>query len=190
MVYRVYVEKKEGLRHEAEGLRYDIRHILLIKGLRTVRLFNRYDVEGIDRALFTEAARLVLSEPQLDDVTEERPEAADAQPGEQVTVFAVEYLPGQYDQRADSAAQCIQILSQGERPLVRTARVYRLYGSLTEDEIQQIKKYVINPVEAREAGLDPVETLDVQYEIPETGETLRGRACAVPHGKGTGHGSR
>lgn len=167
MVFRIYVEKKAGLAHEAESLRYDIRHLLMIKGLEQVRLFNRYDVEGIERPLFEEAVKLVLSEPQLDRVTETLPE-------DEAYTFGVEYLPGQYDQRADSAAQCIQILSQGERPLVRTGKIYKLYGTLTEAEIAQIKKYVINPVEAREASLAPVETLDVKYEIPTEVKRLDG----------------
>lgn len=168
MVYRIYVEKKAGLAHEADALRHDIRHLLMLKGVEQVRLFNRYDVEGIERPLFEEAVRVILSEPQLDDVYENLPE------DDAAAVFAVEYLPGQYDQRADSAAQCIQILSQGERPSVRTAKVYKLYGSLDDEALQQIKKYVINPVEAREAKLDCVQTLDVQYEIPTEVKVLDG----------------
>ncbi len=168
MVNRVYVEKKEGLRHEAKGLRHDIRHILLIKNLIDVRLLNRYDVEGLDQETFDKVTKLILSEPQLDDTCTELPEAKDAH------VFAVEFLPGQFDQRADSAAQCIQILTTGERPKVRSAKVYLLYGDLTEQEIAEIKKYVINPVEAREASLDTFETLDVKYDIPTEVETLKG----------------
>ncbi len=168
MVNRVYVEKKEGLRHEAQGLRHDIRHILLIKNLTDVRLLNRYDVEGLDSETFTKATKLVLSEPQLDDTYSKLPEHSDAY------VFAVEFLPGQFDQRADSAAQCIQILTTGDRPKVRSAKVYLLYGNLSEQEIAEIKKYVINPVEAREASLDTFETLDVKYDIPTEVATLDG----------------
>ena len=168
MVYRVFVEKKPGLRHEASGLRHDIRHILLIKNLSDVRLLNRYDVEGVDQDVFDDAVKKVLSEPQLDDTYTEMPV------DEKAHVFAVEFLPGQYDQRADSAAQCIQILRQVDRPLVRSAKVYMLYGDLTEAEIAEIKKYVINPVEAREASLEKPETLSVQYDIPTTVETLDG----------------
>ena len=113
MVYRVYVEKKEALANEARALLEDLRAFLGIQSLTGLRLFNRYDLEGINRELFDYAVQTVLSEPQLDTVTSEVPQGD--------TVFAVEYLPGQYDQRADSAAQCIQILSQGERPTVRTA---------------------------------------------------------------------
>ena len=122
MVYRVYVEKKEALANEARALLEDLRAFLGIQSLTGLRLFNRYDLEGISRELFDYAVQTVLSEPQLDTVTSEVPQGD--------TVFAVEYLPGQYDQRADSAAQCIQILSQGERPTVRTARVYVLEGKL------------------------------------------------------------
>ncbi len=168
MVYRVYVEKKEGLRHEAESLRHDIRHILLIKNLKDVRLLNRYDVEGCEESVFQDAVGKVLSEPQLDTVSFEAPSDPAA------TVFAVEYLPGQYDQRADSAAQCIQILAQVDRPIVRSAKIYMLYGDLSEQEISQIKKYVINPVEAREASLACFETLTVKYDIPTEVETLTG----------------
>ena len=168
MVNRIYVEKKQGLRHEAQGLRHDIRHILLIKNLTDVRLLNRYDVEGLDQETFDKAVQLVLSEPQLDDVSTELPKQDGAY------VFAVEFLPGQFDQRADSAAQCIQILTQGERPKVRSAKVYLLYGELSADEIAEIKKYVINPVESREASLDTYATLDVKYDIPTEVETLTG----------------
>ncbi len=168
MVYRVFVEKKPGLDNEAAALRNDAVSFLGIQSLEKVRLLNRYDVENIDPALFETAVRTVFSEPQLDVVTSELTGTEGA------VVFAVEYLPGQFDQRADSAAQCIQIISQGERPTVRTARVYALYGSLTEEEVAAVKKYVINPVESREASLEPVETLAVSYDIPTTVKTLAG----------------
>ncbi len=167
MVYRVYVEKKPGLAHEASALRYEIRHLLQIKSLEEVRVLNRYDVEHIDKELFEASKGKVFSEPQLDHVS-------DAFDAEGAVVFAVEYLPGQFDQRADSAAQCIQILSQGERPVVRTAKVYLLYGSLSDAEIAQIKKYVINPVECREAGMEKPETLAMETVIPTSVEVLVG----------------
>ena len=168
MVYRVYVEKKPGLAHEAAALEENIREFLGVKALERVRILNRYDLENIDRALFDYAVGTVLSEPQLDDVRFDLPEASGA------AVFAVEYLPGQYDQRADSAAQCIQILSQGERPTVRTAKVYVLYGALTPEELAKVQGYVINPVESRLASLDPVQTLAVKYDIPDTVATVEG----------------
>ena len=167
MVYRVYVEKKPGLDQEAHALLNDARGLLGIRSLTKVRLFNRYDAEGLSRELFDSAIRTVFSEPQLDLASES------IDPGDAL-VFAVEYLPGQFDQRADSAAQCIQILSRGERPLVRSAKVYALYGDLTSEELEEIKKYVINPVEAREAALGRPETLAMQYELPESVETLEG----------------
>ena len=167
MVYRIYVEKKDGLAGEADALLAEINNILSIRSLTGLRLFNRYDVENIDRDLFDYAVKNVFSEPQLDNVSEELPE-------ENAYVFAVEYLPGQFDQRADSAAQCIQIISQKDRPLVRTAKVYMLYGNLTVAEIMAIKKHVINPVEAREASLDTVDTLKIDYAVPTQVKTLDG----------------
>ncbi|MBO5782744.1 MAG: phosphoribosylformylglycinamidine synthase, partial [Clostridia bacterium] len=167
MVYRIYVEKKAELAHEAKALLNEINNILSIHSLKELRLFNRYDVENIEKELFDYVTGTVFSEPQLDVVTQTLPEG-------EAHVFAVEYLPGQFDQRADSAAQCIQIISQQERPLVRTAKVYMLYGDLTEEEIAAIKKHVINPVEAREAMLAEVETLKTNYAIPTEVEVLDG----------------
>ncbi|MBQ4040304.1 MAG: phosphoribosylformylglycinamidine synthase, partial [Oscillospiraceae bacterium] len=167
MVYRVYVEKKKELAHEANSLAGDIRGLLQIDGLKEVRLLNRYDVENIDKELFDYCVGTVFSEPQLDIVTFE-PD------WDGYTVFAVEYLPGQFDQRADSAAQCVQIISQGDRPVVRTARVYLLSGDLTEADIEKIKSHVINPVESRLASLDTFETLATTYEIPESVAVLDG----------------
>ena len=166
MVYRVYVEKRPGLTAEADALANDIRTLLGISSLEGLRLLNRYDVENITPELFDYSVKTILSEPQLDQVTDTLPEGG--------IVFAVEYLPGQFDQRADSAAQCIQILSQAERPLVRSARVYHLTGKLTAEEVGAIKKYLINPVEAREASLEPFDTLAMTYDIPETVATLDG----------------
>ena len=167
MIQRIYVEKKPELANEAKALRSDIRHLLRIKGLESVRVINRYDVEGITEELFEYCINTVFSEPQLDNVSTTLPEDG-------AVLFAVEYLPGQFDQRADSAAQCIQIISCGERPVVRTAKVYLLYGTLTEAEIAEIKKYVINPVEAREASLEMPATLTPDYALPTEVETLVG----------------
>ena len=167
MVYRVFVEKKQGLDNEARGLLSEAKNLLGIDSLENVRLFNRYDAENITEELFGYSVKTVFSEPQLDIAT-----AQIDLPG--AYVFAVEALPGQFDQRADSAAQCIQIISQGERPLIRTAKVYALYGALTEAQIKEFKKYVINPVECREAALEIPETLAIQYEIPTEVATLEG----------------
>ncbi len=167
MVYRVFVEKKPALANEAKALLNDARTLLGITALENVRVINRYDAENITKELFDYAKGTVFSEPQLDIATD-TVDTTDA------IVFAVEYLPGQFDQRADSAAQCIQIISQGDRPIVRTAKVYALYGKLSQGEIDEIKKYVINPVEAREASLDKPETLAMKYEIPTEVQTLDG----------------
>ena len=167
MVYRIFVEKKPGLDNEARALLADARSLLGIKGLEKVRLLNRYDAEKLPRELFDYAVKTVFSEPQLDLASE----SADLAGAE---VFAVEYLPGQFDQRADSAAQCIQIISRGDRPLVRSAKVYALYGSLTPEETAEIKKYVINPVEAREAALEKPDTLRTDYAVPTEVATLTG----------------
>ncbi|MBO5564757.1 MAG: phosphoribosylformylglycinamidine synthase [Lachnospiraceae bacterium] len=171
MVYRVYVERKEGFDYEAKGVLNDIRSFLGIRSLTGVRLINRYDAEDIDETLFVHAQTTVFSEPQTDNILSPEEIPADA---ENQTVFAVEYLPGQFDQRADSAAQCIQLISQGERPEVKTARVYVLQGALTEEEIDRIKQYLINPVESREASLALPATLKVSYETPETVEDIAG----------------
>ena len=168
MVYRIFVEKKEGLAHEATSLKNEINTLLQITSLKDLRLLNRYDVENIEKDLFDYTVGTVFSEPQLDTVTAE----LETKDGDKV--FAVEYLPGQFDQRADSAAQCIQIISQGERPLVRTARIYVMQGNMTDAEIEAIKKYVINPVESREATMDKFDTLVAEYTVPETVETLHG----------------
>ncbi len=166
MVYRVYVEKKEGQTHEADGLLRELRDFLQIEGLTGLRVLNRYDAENITQALFADCVSTVFSEPQVDDVSYEVPQGQ--------VVFAVEPLPGQYDQRADSAAQCIQIISQGNRPIIRTAKVYVLSGQLTQENIQAIKHHVINAVESREASLELPETLAVQYAAPQTVATVEG----------------
>ena len=167
MVYRIYVEKKSELAHEAHALFSELTNLVGIQGLEGVRILNRYDVENIDEALFEKAISTVFSEPQLDTVSTEL--KADG-----AKVFAVEYLPGQYDQRADSAAQCIQIISCGERPTIRTARVYALLGNISDEDVNEIKKYVINAVESREASLDKPKTLAIDYTIPTTVATVEG----------------
>ncbi|MBR2589999.1 MAG: phosphoribosylformylglycinamidine synthase [Clostridia bacterium] len=168
MVYRVFTEKKEALRGEAQALYKDLRHVLGVRALRAVRIINRYDVEHITAPLFETAVKNVFSEALLDDVYESL---------EGITydaVFATEYLPGQFDQRADSAAQCIEMISCTQRPIVRCARVYLLYGDLSAAQVEAIKHYVINPVESREAALELPESLEQSAEIPTTVETLTG----------------
>ncbi|MDD6284385.1 MAG: phosphoribosylformylglycinamidine synthase, partial [Firmicutes bacterium] len=167
MVYRVFVEKKAELANEAKALLSDARTLMGISSLERVRVINRYDAENITAELFDYAKGTVFSEPQLDMVSDSIDLGG-------AVAFAVEYLPGQFDQRADSAAQCIQIISQGERPAVRTAKIYALYGNLSDAEVSEIKKYVINPVEAREASFDKPETLRTDYDIPTEVSTLDG----------------
>ena len=168
MVSRVYVEKKPGFDVEAKQLLAELRTILQIEALTGVRLVNRYDVEGISDELFQQCVPTVFSEPQSDDVSFELPDAKGA------AVFAVEYLPGQFDQRADSASECVQLISCGERPDVRSAKVYYLEGELSAQDVAAIKGYVINPIEAREASLDTVETLKTAYPEPQPVEILDG----------------
>ncbi len=172
MVFRLYVEKREGERFEAESLLYDLRTFLGIEGLQSLRVLNRYDAEGIDAELFLKCKSSVFAEPQLDVVYDELPDM-----GEDF-VLAVEYLPGQFDQRADSAAQCIQIISRSERPTVRSARIYALGGALSAEEREKIKRYLINPVESREATLEKAESLKLQWTEPEDTPTIDG-FCAL-----------
>lgn len=167
MVYRIYVEKKKELANEAKSLLSDIKAFLGINNIDDVRIVNCYDAENIDAELFDYCKKTVFSEPQLDNIYDE------VEFGNAV-VFAVEYLPGQFDQRADSAAQCIQIISQKEKPLVKTMKIYALYGNLSENDIEKIKKYVINPVEAREAAIEKPATLVTNYDIPTEVAVLEG----------------
>ena len=168
MVYRVCVEKKPGLAPECASLLSDCRSFLNLTGLTNVRIWNRYDAEGMDKDLFDYACTTVFSEPQLDLTSEEADVSGAA------AAFAVEPLPGQFDQRADSAAQCIQLLSQGERPRIRTAKVYALYGTLSEADVEAVKRYVINPVESREATLAKPETLAENLSEPKSVASVGG----------------
>ena len=180
MVSRVYVEKKPGFDVEAKALLKELREILGIEHLEDLRLINRYDVEGIGSKLFEDCVPTVFSEPQSDVTCRSLMDSA--MPGntgvapvpEGASVFAVEALPGQFDQRAASASECIQLISQGERPMVRNAKVYVLEGSLTPEDIATIKRYVINPVEAREASLMAVDTLKMDYPEPDPVEVIAG----------------
>ena len=134
MVRRIYVEKKPGLRQEARGLLHELQTVVGVSALEDLRLLNRYDVEGLDEAAFCRAVGTVFSEPQVDDT-------AAALPAGDCIAFGVEPLPGQFDQRADSAAQCIQLMTQEERPTVRTARIYLLFGPLTAADVDAVKRW-------------------------------------------------
>lgn len=168
-VYRCYTEKREGFQVEANALLRDLRDQLGVAGLSGLRIFCRYDAQKLSQAVYEKARQTVFSEPMVDDCYDEQlPELGDA------LVFAVEALPGQYDQRADSCAQCIGILTCGERPLVTAAKVYALYGSITPSELRKIKEYVINPVESREAALTKPQSLEQSYQIPTEVATITG----------------
>ncbi len=167
MVYRIFVEKKVGFDNEAKSLTKEIKDFLGINKVEKVRVINRYDVEDIEKELFDYAVKTVFSEPQMDD-------AYSTLENDESQVFAVEYLPGQFDQRADSAAQCIQLISQKNRPIVATARVYMVYGEISKEELEAIKKFVINPVESREADLGEKQTLKIQHQIPTEVKVLDG----------------
>ncbi len=167
MVYRIFVEKKPELANEARALKSEIIGFLGIDRIEKVRVLNRYDAENITEELFNYAVSTVFSEPQLDNVYRDLT-------NDGAIVFATEYLPGQFDQRADSAAQCIQLISQGDKPTVASARVYMLYGALTEEDVLAIKKHVINPVESREASLSPRDTLVQEYTVPKDVKVLDG----------------
>ena len=168
MVYRIFVEKKPELANEAAALKNELSTLLGIKNIDSVRLLNRYDVENIEEALFEYAKKTVFSEPQLDIISD----TAEAAFGERI--FAIEALPGQFDQRAASAAECIQLISQKERPTVKTAKVYIIKGDISDEEFTAIKNYLINPVESREASLDLPETLAACYVKPEAVEIIEG----------------
>ena len=183
MVSRIYVEKKPGFDVEAKQLLAELRTVVT-EGLAQdakLRIINTYDVEGIDQQLFEQVVPVVFSEPQVDNASTELPvegvvlgEAGVTATPANVHVFAVEALPGQFDQRADSASECIQLISQGERPTVRFTKVYVIEGELTSAELEAIKHYVINPVEAREATLAPKATLKMEVAVPADVETLAG----------------
>ena len=168
MVLRIYVEKKPGFDIEAQQLKAELTSLLQIEQLERVRIVNRYDVEGISTELFEQCVPTVFSEPQSDNATREMPDPAGAH------VFGVEYLPGQFDQRADSASECIQLISCSERPDILSAKLYYLEGDLTDAQVDAIKHYVINPIEAREASLDERESVHVDYPQPEPVEIIEG----------------
>ena len=170
MVYRIFVEKRPGLSPEATNLKNDLKSFLGIANLEGVRILNRYDVEHIDPAVYEAAKGTVFSEPQVDVTFDETfPEPRNIH-----SLFAVEALPGQFDQRADSCAQCIQLMAGVDRPLVNHAKVYVLEGKLSEEELKKIKGYVINPVESREASMEKPETLVREHAVPPMVRTLTG----------------
>ncbi len=159
-VYRVFVEKKKGNDIEAGQILEDLRDNVGLTGLEDLRIINRYDAQGLSDAEFDSAVKQVFSETNLDNVY------YDLKIDDGWKYFATEYLPGQYDQRADSAAQCIQLLTAGERPKVASAKVIAVKGDISDDEFEKIKSYIINPVESRVASMGLPETLDIKTDVP------------------------
>jgi len=169
VVRRVFVEKKKGFDVEAKSLYRDLKYNLGIGALENVRIINRYDIEGLSEEEFEKSKRTIFSEPPVDEVFDEKIDIA-----ENSRVVAIEYLPGQYDQRADSAAQCVQILTHGERPNVKVAKLIVLDGEISDSEFERIKGYLINPIESQEASMDKPESLDVEVNMPEDVKVLTG----------------
>ena len=169
MVKRIYVQKRDGFNVEAKGLLEDIKENLLISELEDVIVLNRYDVEGISDEVFELAKNTVFSEPQVDFCYEE-----DYPFEKNDKVFGVEYLPGQFDQRANSLSECLQILTEKEKPVSKSAKIYVLRGNISEEDIDKIKKYIINPVDSRECNLGKLETLEEKQAIPDDVETVTG----------------
>ena len=161
MVTRVFVEKRKGFDVEARHMMADLRQNLGLKAIEDLRILNRYDVSGLSGEEFEAAARTILSEPNVDNVYDENYKISS-----EYHVFATEFLPGQYDQRADSASQCVQLLTQGERPQVAYAKVIAVKGDLSEEEMDKIKNYIVNPVESRLASMEKPETLDMKIDVP------------------------
>ncbi len=168
-VRRIYVEKKQGFDVEAHGLLLDLKENVGLQGLARLRLINRYDVAGLDDMEYALARETVFAEPPADQIFDETIDL-----GPEARVFAMEYLPGQYDQRADWAAQCIQVVTQKERPQVASAKLIVLYGDISEGQFEAVKAYCINPVEAREALLTKPDTLEMSAPVPPDVSVLKG----------------
>ena len=162
MVKRIYVEKKPEFSVEAKGLLKDLKENLLLENLEDLKIVNRYDVEGINDEIFEKAKNTVFSEPQVDECFEEEYPFA-----KEDKIFGVEYLPGQFDQRANSLSECLQILTEGERPLAKSAKIYVVKGNITGEELEKIKKYIINPVDSRECTLEKLKTVKDEHSEPK-----------------------
>ncbi|WP_418818005.1 phosphoribosylformylglycinamidine synthase [Pseudoruminococcus massiliensis] len=168
-VKRIFVEKRKGFDVEAVNLLADLKQNLGIKNAEAVRIINRYDISGLDGESFEKAKNTILSETNADTVYDEKISI-----GDEFKVFAMEYLPGQYDQRADSAAQCVQLLTQGERPQVVTAKVIAVSGNISDTDFKKIKDYLINPVESRIASFEKPESLDMKANVPDNVAVIKG----------------
>lgn len=168
-VKRVYVEKKADFAVQAKELKHEIRHYLGIRTVTGVRVLIRYDVENVSEESFEKACRGVFAEPPVDLLYREEIPVE-----EEDRVFSVEYLPGQFDQRADSAEQCIQFIKEDEKPVIRTAVTYVIQGTVTDEEFAAVKNHCINPVDSRETGLEKPDTLVAVFEEPEDVKILSG----------------
>ena len=168
-VKRIFVEKRKGFDVEAVNLLADLKQNLGIKNAEAVRIINRYDISGLDGESFEKAKNTILSETNADTIYDEKISI-----GDEFKVFAMEYLPGQYDQRADSAAQCVQLLTQGERPQVVTAKVIAVSGNISDTDFEKIKDYLINPVESRLASFEKPESLDMKANVPDNVAVIKG----------------
>ena len=160
-VRRVYVEKKPAFAVQAKDLRHELRKYLGVSGLTGVRVLIRYDVENISDDVFEKACKTVFAEPPVDTLYKESFEMA-----ENARAFSVEFLPGQFDQRADSAVQCVKFLNEEEEPVIRSATTYVIEGEVSDEEFEAIKHHCINPVDSREIGMEKPETLVVKFEEP------------------------
>ena len=161
-IRRIFVEKKKNRDIEAQHLYNDIKENLGISNLLGLRILNRYDMEGISDEYYELSKNTIFSEPPVDSIYEENFACADDE-----VMFGMEYLPGQYDQRADSAMQCVQIITGEDMPEISVAKIFVLKGNLTENEVEQIKNYCVNPVDSRIASLEKPDTLDMEQARSE-----------------------
>lgn len=175
-VRRVYVEKKPAFAVQAKELKHEISSYLGIKTVTRVRVLIRYDVENLSQDVFEKACHTVFAEPPVDDLYLETFDLS-----ENSRVFSVEYLPGQFDQRADSAVQCVQFLKEDAQPVIRSATTYVIEGEISDQELEAIKNHCINPVDSRETGLEKPETLITQFPEPEDVKTFEG-FCEMEEG--------
>ena len=170
MVKRIYVQKKEGFDIEAKGVLADLKESLQLEGLQNVIILNRYDVEGLTEEVFEKARNTVFSEPQVDICYENNYDFK-----KQDKIFAIEFLPGQFDQTANSLVECLQIIAGGGiKPIARTAKVYILSGEISDEELNKVKSYLINSVDSREATLEKFEKLEDETIIPEDVQVVEG----------------
>ena len=158
-IYRIYVEKKEEFAIDAKNLNLELRDVLNIKNLENTRIINVYDVEGIDEETFKTATMSIFSEPLIDNFFFKLEDKKN--------IFAVEYLPGQYDKRADFCEQCLELISFKQKPKVETKKIYKFTGNLSENELKKIKNYIINPIECRECSVEKKKEFKNEFSHPK-----------------------